>query len=135
MEIHESLTRWDGATGFDAQVGKGMVHFDSSNQVSPKRIILNALAACSGYDVTSILEKKRIPIHHFEIAANGHLTDEHPRIYADIELIYRIAIPAGNEQAMEKAVALSMEKYCGVHAMLHQACRITYRIDYLPFPA
>lgn len=133
METHFSNTHWDGATGFDATVGNGTVHFDTQNGLTPKRILLNALAACSGYDVVSILEKMQVPIKSFDIEVAGHLTDEHPRYYQQMEMTYIIAIPEGNEDKMKRAVQLSIDKYCGVHAMFHQASNITFNIKFLPF--
>lgn len=98
----------------------------------PKALLLSALAACTGMDIVSILEKMRVDFSQFNLRVEGHLTEDHPKVYDNIVLIYEIKLEnEGDKKNMEKAVALSVEKYCGVHAMLNKASHVTHQIEYL----
>ncbi|MCX8169423.1 MAG: OsmC family protein [Candidatus Methanomethylicia archaeon] len=84
---------------------------------SPMELLLMALAGCTGYDIILILSKMRQKISGLEIKVNGVRRDEDPRIYVDIDLKY---IVYGNvdENKLQEAIRLSMEKYCSIAAML-----------------
>ena len=70
-----------------------------------------------------------------EHASNGgieaDLTEEHPKIYSEIRLVYRFFGTDLNKEKVEKSVQLSQEKYCGVSEMLRKNCPINYRIEYV----
>jgi putative redox protein len=50
-------------------------------------------------------------------------------VFTDIDLLYRIATDGGNEEKVKKAIDLSLEKYCGVAAMLRKNSAIRYRLE------
>lgn len=95
---------------------------------SPKILLLAGLIGCTGIDVKSILKKMKVEYDDLNIEVETHHTDEHPRVYQDIHMIYRFKgknLPLDN---ITKAVKLSQEKYCGVSAMLEKATPITFEI-------
>ena len=94
---------------------------------SPMELVLIALCGCTGYDVVSILQKKREPLTGLEISVEAERAPEPPRIYTHIKLLYRVM---GNvtRKSVEDAVRLSEEKYCSVGAMLSKSARITHEI-------
>ena len=94
----------------------------------PKSLLLVGLIGCTGIDIASILKKMRVEYDDLTIEVETQQTDEHPKVYKDIHMIYRFKgkdLPLDN---INKAVNLSMEKYCGVSAMLSKATPITYEI-------
>ena len=94
----------------------------------PKSLLLVGLIGCTGIDVASILKKMRVEYDDLTIEVETHQVDEHPKVYKDIHMTYRFKgkdLPLDN---INKAVNLSMEKYCGVSAMLSKATPITYDI-------
>jgi len=101
---------------------------DSKTANSPIDLVLVALCGCTGYDVVSILKKKREPLTGLEVSAEAERAGEAPRVYTSIKLHYRIS---GNvaRKAAEDAVRLSEGKYCSVAAMLSKTARITYEIQ------
>jgi len=96
---------------------------------SPMELVLIGLCGCTGYDVVSILQKKREPFTSLEIHAEAERATEPPSVYTEIRLIYRIGGKV-SRKAMEDAVSLSKEKYCSVSAMLEKTAKITTVIEY-----
>lgn len=126
---------WKGNMAFSANVNGFTVPMDAAPVVGgkdlgprPKPLTLAALGGCTGMDVVSILEKMRVPLESFEMKIEAEQTEEHPKIYNKIHIIYifkGVDLPLDK---LEKAVNLSQEKYCGVSAMLRKAAGITYEI-------
>ncbi len=97
---------------------------------SPMELVLVGLCGCTGYDVASILGKKREPFTSIEVRAEADRAATPPTVYTEIRLVYRVG---GNvsHKAVEDAVRLSEEKYCSVAAMLNKSAKITYTIEYV----
>jgi putative redox protein len=96
---------------------------------SPMELVLMALCGCTGYDVVSILKKKRETFTGLEVHASGERAEEPPAVYTSIHLTYRVRGKV-SEKAMEDAVRLSKDKYCSVSAMLAKTAKITTAIEY-----
>lgn len=99
---------------------------------SPKRLLLASLAGCTGVDVAELLQKMRQDITDIRIEVAGDQTEDPPKIYRTIELVYHVF---GNDLKIEKvkkAIDLSQEKLCGVTAMLEKSSKISYRIELHP---
>jgi putative redox protein len=97
--------------------------------MSPKKMLLAALCACSGMDVADILTKMKVDFSTIEITAEAEQTDEHPKVFKDITLVYKANVAAAYTDKLQRAVSLSMEKYCGVSAMLQKHCAIYYSVQ------
>src|SRR5436190_1646322 len=96
----------------------------------PMELVLIGLCACTATDVVSILRKKREPFTHVEVRAQAERAKTPPTVYETIHLTYRIGGPVAHK-AMEDAVRLSREKYCGASAMLEKTAKITSVIEYV----
>ncbi len=126
--------RWSSGMRFDAADpdGLGVVmdahpdHGGTSGGPTPMETLLMALAGCTGMDVVPILQKMRAPVDRFTIEVTAERADTHPKVLTAIHLRYAAAGPALRREQVEKAVALSQEKYCSVSAMLRKAVPITY---------
>lgn len=97
---------------------------------SPMELVLMGLCGCTGYDVVSILKKKREPFTSLEVRAEAERAPNPPLVYTKIKLIYRIGGKVSHKAA-EDAVRLSKEKYCSVSAMLDKTAKITTEIEYV----
>jgi putative redox protein len=106
-----------------------VVDGDRKTGNSPMELVLIGLCGCTGYDVASILGKKREPFTSIEVRAEAERAATPPTVYTEIRLVYRVG---GNvsHKAVEDAVRLSEEKYCSVAAMLHKTVKISYVIEY-----
>jgi putative redox protein len=97
----------------------------------PKALMLVALTGCTGVDVVSILNKMRVNFTGLAIDVRADLTDEDAAAYHTVHLIYTIKVAAEDQPKVEKAIALSMDKYCGVSAMFKKFAALTREIVYL----
>ncbi len=102
----------------------------SNTGFRPMELLLVGFGGCSGMDVISILRKKRQPVSGLEINVKGEKTDSYPKIYKEVHIEYVVKGKGVEKEAVERAIALSLEKYCSVGATLAKAGTIThsYRI-------
>lgn len=105
----------------------GPEDFGGSNAaIRPKELLLVALGGCTGSDVASILQKKRIQVDSFEMNITADSTDEHPKVYTKMHVEYVFHGKGIKEKDVERAIELSQTKYCGVTAMFEKAMEITH---------
>jgi putative redox protein len=119
--------RFDGIASSGHQI---VVDGDHAAGNSPMELVLIGLCGCTGYDVVSILQKKREPFTSLEVSAEAERAAEPPAVYTKIKLLYRVGGKV-SRKAVEDAVRLSKEKYCSVSAMLEKTAKITAEIEYL----
>jgi len=105
-----------------------VVDGDKKTAPSPMELVLIGLCGCTGYDVASILTKKREPFTGLEVRAEAERAAEPPTVYTEIKLTYRVTGKVSHK-AVEDAVRLSKEKYCSVSAMLSNTVKITSKIE------
>ena len=99
--------------------------------LNPKKLLLGSLCGCSGIDVVDILKKMKVPFNRIEISATAEQTEETPKTFRFIHMIYKTDVVAEHADKVARAVSLSHEKYCGISAMLAKHCPITYEIGSL----
>ena len=126
----KTTSTWQGRHEFESMQEQNVIRMDGNRLTgfSPKALLLSGLAGCSGIDVVDILEKMRVPFTTITIEAEADQTEEHPRVFKDINLTYRIGTDTANEEKVRKAIDLSLEKYCGVSAMLKKNSPINYTL-------
>ncbi len=94
----------------------------------PKSLMLVALGGCTGMDVASIMRKMKIPYDSLEVSVNGVLTETHPKHFEKMHITYVVKGKNIDRSKVEKAVALSQDKYCGVTYSYKAAIEITHEI-------
>lgn len=92
----------------------------------PMEMLLLSMAACSTYDVVSILKKTRDDIRDCEVIINATRAEEHPKIFTDIHLKFVITGKEIKEKNVKRAIELSAEKYCSASIMLGAMANITH---------
>jgi putative redox protein len=102
---------------------------DKKQGPGPKSLLLSGLAGCSGIDVVDILKKQRVEFSDFSIDVESETTGDHPKVFKDISVIYSIRTDPANENKVKKAIELSLDKYCGVSAMLKKNSGIHYKLQ------
>lgn len=95
---------------------------------SPMETVLMAACACSGIDVVEILEKMRAPLAALQIEAEAERANEPPRVFTKIRLCYRARGEGLTVDQVQRAVALSVDKYCSVSAMLRRTAELSYEV-------
>jgi len=130
-------THWKGGLTFESDNPSGKsVTIDTKVQgkdregLSPKAMMLSSLAGCSGLDVISILDKMKIALSDFKIEVTGELTEEHPKYYKKVNMVYHFYGTDLKKDKCEKAVQLSTDKYCGVMAMFRRFAEVSIDIKY-----
>jgi len=109
----------------------GSEEFGGSNAGSrPKELLMIALGGCSGSDVTGILSKKKVKLDGFEMNISAEVAEEHPQVFTKMHIEYVFSGKNIPVKDVERAIELSLTKYCSVTAMLQKAMPIehSYRI-------
>ena len=139
MSKESYSTKYTGGMAFETEIDGHIVKVDADPKFGgegggpkPKPLVLNALTGCTGMDVVSLLKKMRVNFSDFEINIDAEMTEEHPKHYNKIHLIYSIKAGEADRAKVEKAVNYSQERYCGVSLMLSKASELTYEIDLQP---
>lgn len=124
-----------GNMAFEMEIGGHKVITDTTVEnggndfgPSPKALLLAGIIGCSGIDIMSITKKMRLEIEDVIVDIESETRDEHPKIYTYIKVVYKFKGKDLPMDKLEKAVKLSMEKYCGVSAMIEKAVPITYEV-------
>lgn len=131
------ITTWVSALAFDATADTGhTVRIDTSVEggglgsgMNPKKMLLASLCGCSGMDVVDILQKMKVPFTKMEITAEAEQTEEHPKVFRYVNMVYRSDVAPENIDKLKRAASLSHDKYCGVSAMLAKHCAINFSIE------
>lgn len=92
----------------------------------PTELLLSGLAGCAAMDVVHILRRQREPLEHLSIEIEGDKTSDAPPRFTAIRLVF-IAQGAVDAHKLERAVALSVEKYCTVRNTLDPALPISWQ--------
>ncbi len=95
----------------------------------PHLLLLQAMAGCTAMDVISILRKKRQQVSGLKVEVQGVRADQHPKVYTQIDVLYRVWGKSVDSQAVERAIELSRTRYCPVIAMLGKVAEIHTRYD------
>ncbi|HPR32034.1 MAG TPA: OsmC family protein [Prolixibacteraceae bacterium] len=129
---------WKGDMAFESRINDHLIRIDASEEVGghntgmrPKTLMLTALAGCTGMDVISILKKMKIEPAEFNVRVVASVTEEHPKHYDGMHLIYEFRGENLPEDKLKKAIDLSQDKYCGVSAVYKKAMPVTYEIRIL----
>lgn len=127
--------RWLNDLAFEAEVDGHKLYMDSSMEHGgkntgprPKPLMMVALAGCTGMDVAAILKKMREDIEELTIEVEGDVSEDHPKRFKGMKVIYRVKGKGVNRKNVEKAVNLSSTKYCGVSANYTKAFPISHEI-------
>ncbi len=138
MDTHFISSKHKDGMAFVSSINEHEILTDSTQDnegnnegPGPKRMMLVALAGCTGIDVVSILQKMKVEFSDLSIDTEASLGEEHPKMYKQVKVTYKIKLAEAERVKMEKAVQLSVEKYCGVMAMFKSFATVETVIDYL----
>ncbi len=132
------LKRLDDAFHFEAMSETGNVaHMDageniggSNKGVRPMQMLLIGLGGCSAIDIVLILKKQKQIIEDFTISIDGEREEgKEPSLWKTVQIHFKLKGQIDIEKA-ERAVQLSMEKYCSVSKTLEIAgAKINYIVS------
>jgi len=123
---------------FESEINGHKVIIDAKEEVGgqdkgprPKPFMLAALGGCTAMDVVSILKKMRVELKSLNVIVEGELTEEHPKYFHKMHVIYEVEGENLPMDKIEKAVSLSEEKYCGVSAIYKKVIEMSSEIRIL----
>lgn len=124
-----AVVQWRHDNVFSATSGSGHELIMDGNReqaASPMELVLMAAGGCSSVDVVSILSKARQQVTACRCEVNGQRADATPAVFTDIHLHFVVTGHGVAANHVERAVALSADKYCSVAKMLEASVRITH---------
>ena len=92
---------------------------------TPLEMLLVSVAACTAFDVQSILEKKRQDVTAYNVEITGTRADDHPRKFVKFHINHIVHGRDVSEKAVAAAIELSETKYCSVAATVRPTAEIT----------
>jgi putative redox protein len=132
---HKTVVIWTEDLAFDVELDGHHFMVDADPQFGgknrgprPKALLLAGLAGCTGMDVASMLEKMKMPFDKFVLEVEGEMADEHPKCYTDIVIRYILYGKELDRDKIEKAVNLSVDKYCAVYYILAKSASMRHDI-------
>jgi putative redox protein len=96
-----TTTTWKGDLLFESSQGDfGAVVMDGhlKKGMSPKALLLSGLSGCSAVDVVEILQKMRVPFEALTVTAQAEQTEEHPRVFKEILLVFSVQTAVKQER-------------------------------------
>jgi len=118
-------------SGFSVPLGTGPQVGGDNDGFRPLELMAVSLAGCTAMDVISILRKKQQKVDEFEVEVHADRAEEHPKVFTNIQIHYKIRGENVSREAVERAVQLSEEKYCPAHAMLKKVVPMDLKISIL----
>ena len=94
----------------------------------PLELLAVGLAGCTAMDVISILTKKRQQVHSFEVKVHADRQAEHPKVFTHLTIEYVLSGKNLSQEAVERAVQLSADKYCPAQAMFKKIIPMELKI-------
>jgi putative redox protein len=135
----ECTIHWLPGSGmaFAAETGSGhLITMDGAPEGGgrnlaprPMETLLAGAGACTAYDVVLILQRGRHHVSGCKLAVKADRATTDPKVFTHIELAFVLSGRDLPEAAVQRAVQLSMEKYCSATAMLGRTAEITHRIE------
>jgi putative redox protein len=134
-ETEAVSTKWLENMSFESEINGHKIIIDAKEEVGgqdrgprPKTFMLAALGGCTSMDVVSILKKMRVELKSLNVIVEGELSEEHPKRFLKMHVIYEVEGDDLPMDKIQKAVSLSEDQYCGVSAVYKQVMEITSEI-------
>lgn len=134
----QATVQWNHHNGmlFVASTGSGhVVTMDGAPEGGgdnraprPMELLLAGTGGCAAYDVVLILKRGRHAVEDCEVRLQAQRADSEPKVFTQIHFEFIVRGRALSEQAVERAVKLSHDKYCSASAMLAKTAEITYSV-------
>jgi putative redox protein len=130
----DAKVTWKNKLAFTGSADSGFtIDLDSDpalggdgNGFRPLELMAISLAGCAGMDVISILRKKQQEVTSFEVRIHAERASEYPKVFTHLKVEYIVTGHQVNPAAVERAIELSVTKYCPAQAMLSKAVEIEH---------
>lgn len=135
--IKIELSRLNDGFHMEAENEQGnTVQMDASPDIGgtnqgmrPMQLLLAAMGGCSSIDVINILKKQKQPLKDIKVTITGEREkDAVPSLYTEVHAHFKLFGNLDPDKA-QKAVSLSVDKYCSVAKTLEKTAKVTYSIE------
>jgi putative redox protein len=96
---------------------------------SPMELVLIGTGGCSAFDVVHILEKGREPVEDCVVEMEAERAEQDPKVFTRIHMRFMVKGRRLSRSKVERAIQLSIEKYCSASAMLARTATITHDFE------
>jgi putative redox protein len=128
--------RWIGERSFVGrtesghEVTLGSAHGDGAKPgPSPMELVLIGAGGCSAWDVVNILDKSRAGLVACRVELDADRAPQEPKVFTRIHLHFVVSGPDLDPGKVERAIALSVEKYCSAIIMLEKTATVTHDFE------
>ncbi len=128
----QATVKWQEGLCFESTTENGhKIIMDGTKEkgASPMEMVMMCAGNCASIDIVMILEKARQEITGVEVQLKGERVDDVPAVFSKIHMHFVVSGNALSEKQVERAVNLSMEKYCSVSIMLKEAVEISHSFE------
>ncbi len=95
----------------------------------PLEMMLIGMGGCSAFDVVNMLEKARQPLARLELNIEAERAEDIPQVFTKIHILFRAYGQGLSEAQVQRAVDLSLTKYCSATKMLGHTAAITHNLE------
>ena len=132
----ECTVKWAGNMTFIAETGRnhiltmdGAIEGGGRNLAPrPMEAILSGAGGCAAYDVVYILKRSRKNIQKCEVTLSAERSETEPKVFVSIHLTFRIQGQGLDQKIADRAVDLSVKKYCSALAMIEKTAKISHEV-------
>lgn len=128
--VTKATLTWNRDLVFTGTTPQGYeIEFDAQAQwgCKPTESLLLSLAGCMGIDVVTILTKMRVPLAGFRMDIVGERNPTPPQYFKSVEIVLQIAGKSLDAGKVDRAIALSRDKYCSVYNSLRPDLELKVR--------
>ena len=132
----ECTIKWLDGMSFIAETGTGhIVAMDGAPEAGgrnlaprPMELLLAGAGGCTAFDVVLILKRGRQDVRGCSVRLEAERADTDPKVFTRIHMHFTVTGRAVPDSAVERAIALSHDKYCSASVMLGKTAEITYSV-------
>lgn len=133
----KAQVKWTGARSFIGTAESGhAIAFGAADPEtglkpgpSPMELLLLGTGGCSAYDVVHILERGREPVRDVRVEIEAERAETEPKVYTRIHMHFIVEGPGLSPAKVERAISLSIEKYCSASAMMAATATLTHDFE------
>lgn len=119
----------DSGSGHSIVLGSASGPDEATPGPSPMELVLIGTGGCSAFDVVHILERGREPVEDCTVELDADRATDDPRVFTRVHMRFVVTGRGLARAKVERAVRLSVEKYCSASAMIARTATMTHEVE------
>lgn len=116
-------------SGLQIPMDASSIYGGKNEGVRPMELMLMSLGGCTGIELGHILNKMRVVYDRLDIEVSGNRVEEHPKVFSDIHIVYRLSGENIPLEKVNKALQMAEQVYCSASNMIKKVAEITYSLE------